>query len=174
MRVIRISAVVCAVILAATLALAAQRAHQPSLNFGSANISLGITVQEAQQLLTEAGQHFQFILNEPPPFRTLSIDGGDSGGQVTFLDGRAIYVEYQMPTARNADALAQEIAGAVDSMEMKTCSVSNYSAHGTGGGFSQSIFQCGTKTIHVMTVQSLGSSVRDVNVTIQIGHIGAN
>lgn len=161
-----------AVILAVTLSLAAQRAQQPSLNFGSANISLGMTVQEAQTLLTEAGRHFQFIRDEPPPLRTLTIDGGSDGGQITFSDGRAVFVEYQMPVAHSADALAQEIAGAVDSVETKTCSISNYSAHGTGGGFSQSIFQCGPKTFNVRTTQLLGSSVRDANVTIEIGHIG--
>ncbi len=169
-----LSAVLGVAILASTLALAAQRAQQPSLNFGSANISLGMTVQEAQQLLTDAGQHFQFIRDEAPPMRTLTIDGGDSGGQITFSGGRAIYVQYEMPITRNVDALAQEIAGAVDSMETKTCSVSNYSAHGTGGGVSQSIFRCGPKTFSVMTTRVLGSNVRDVNVTIEIGHIGTN
>ena len=174
MSVIRLSTVIGAVILAATLALSAQRGQQPSLNFGSANISLGMTVQETQQLLTEAGQHFQFIRDEPPPLRTLTIDGGDEGGQITFSGGRAIYGSYHMPTARNADALAQEIAGAVDTMETKTCSISNYSAHGTGGGFSESSFHCGPKTFSVMTTQVLGSSMRVVNVNIEIGHIGTN
>jgi hypothetical protein len=166
-----------AVFLVVTLSLAAQRAQQPSLNFGSANISLGMTVQEAQTLLTEARQHFRFIRDEPLALRTLTIgsdEGGDEGGQITFSDGRAVFVEYQMPTAHSADALAQEIAGAVDSMETKTCSVSNYSAHGTGGVFSQSIFQCGPKTFNVMTTQLLGSTARDVNVTIEIGHLGKN
>ena len=76
-----------------------------------------------------------------------------------------------MPVAQSADALAQEIAGAVDGMETKMCSVSNYTAHGTGGGFSQSIFQCGPKRFSVMATQLLGGSKRDVNVTIQIGQI---
>src|SRR5580700_4006091 len=81
---VRTLAVTGTVILAATLSLAAQRAQQPSLNFGSANISLGMTVQDAQQVLTEAGQHFQFIRDQAPPLRTLTIDGGDDAGQITF------------------------------------------------------------------------------------------
>jgi hypothetical protein len=167
-------AVTGTVVLATGLTLAAQRAQQPFLAFGAANISLGMTLPQVQQLLTEAGQHIRFLPDEKPPMQTAMVDAGDNGGQITFSDGRVVYAEYQMPNAHSADELAQEIAGAVDSVETKTCSASNYSAHGTGGEFSQSIFQCGPKRINVMTTRLLGSSVRDVNVTIQIGHIGTN
>ena len=171
MSLMRILAVISAVVLATGLTLAAQRTQQPSLNFGAANIHLGITLEQAEQLLTQAGQHFQFIRDEQPPFQTLAIDGSDDGGQITFSGDRAVFIEYQMPAARSADALAQEIAGAVDSVETKTCSASNYSAHGTGGGFSESIFQCGSKRFSVHTTQLLGSNVRTVNVNIEIGHL---
>jgi hypothetical protein len=174
MSAVRALTVTGAVVLAAALTLVAQQASKPSLNFGSANISLGMTPQQVQLLLTEAGQHFQFLRDEKPPLQTLMIDGSDDGGQVTFSDRYAVFVEYRMPVARSADALAQEIAGAVDTVKTKTCSISNYSAHGTGGGFSQSSFHCGPKTFSVMTTQVLGSNVRDVNINIEIGHIGAN
>ena len=174
MNPIRVLAVTGVVVLAATLGLAAQRVQQPSLNFGAANISLGMTLQEAQNLLTGAGQHIHFIPDEKPPVRTAMIDEDDYYGQVTFWDGRVVFVKYQMPVAHNPDELAQEIAGAVDSMETKTCSASNYSSHGTGGGFSESIFQCGPKRFSVTTTQVLRSGVRDINVSIQIGHIGPN
>jgi hypothetical protein len=78
-----------------------------------------------------------------------------------------------MLTVDSADELAQEIAGAVDNMETKTCETSNYSVHGTGGGFSQIISQCGSRRFNVMTVQVLGSPARTVNVNIEIGQIVA-
>jgi hypothetical protein len=67
--------------------------------------------------------------------------------------------------------LAQEIAGAIENMTTKTCAVRNYSSHGTGGGFSQSIFDCGSKSFNVMTVETLGTNERYTHVEITIGAI---
>jgi hypothetical protein len=151
---------------------ASQQAQQPpSITFGMAKVSLGMSVQQVEQHLSEAGRHIQFLPDKRTAIVSVSGNPGDSEGQVTFSGGRAIYAEFQMPEVQNADELAQEIAGAVDSMDTKTCMVSNFSAHGTGGGHSESIFECGSRRFDVMTVQSFGSTVRTINVNIKIGQI---
>jgi hypothetical protein len=158
-----------AVGLAASLALAAQRTQsQPSITFGMAKVSLGMTVDQVQESLSGAARHIEFLPDKQTSIVRRNGDD-DTEGQVNFSGGQAIYAQYQMPNAHTADELAQEIAGAVDNMETKTCEASNYSAHGTGGGFSQSIFDCGSRRFNVMTMQILGSSVRSINVNIEIG-----
>jgi hypothetical protein len=79
-----------------------------------------------------------------------------------------------LPTARNAAELAQELAGAVENMQTKACVVRNYTSHGTGGGVSQTIFDCGSKSFDVMTVETLGTDERYSNVEITIGSIPTN
>jgi hypothetical protein len=160
--------------LAAGFTLAAQRVQQPSIAFGPAAISLGMTLPEVQQALSKAGQNMNLQSDEKPPMQTVMVENTDDGGQITLSNGRVVYAQYQMATAQSADELAQEIAGAVDNVETKTCVISNYSAHGTGGSFSQIIFQCGVKQINVMSTQTLGSSARRVHVNIQLGKYGPN
>jgi hypothetical protein len=145
---------------------------QPSIAFGIASVSLGMTVEQIQEHLAKAGRHLKFL---PDKSTAVVYANGNSSldvmeGQVTFSSGRAIFAQYQMPNAQSAEDLAQEIAGAVDS-KTRSCNVSNYSAHGTGGGFSQSIFDCGPKRFDIMTTQVLGSTVRNINVNIEIGEI---
>ncbi len=164
MSLIGVLAVACAAALATGIKGTAQRKQeQPSITFGMAKISLGMTVEQVQESLSGAARHIQFLPDKETSVVRRNGDD-DSEGQVTFSDGRAIYAQYQMPNALSADELAQEIAGAVDSMEAKSCEASNYSAHGTGGGFSQVIFECGSRRFNVMTVQTLGSSTRTINV----------
>jgi len=120
--------------------------EQPSVTFGMAKVSLGMTVQQVEQRLSEAGRHIQFLSDKKTAIVYVGGNSaGDSEGQVTFSRGIVIYAEFQMSSVQSADELAQEIAGAVDSMDTKTCAISNYSSHGTGGGFSQSIFDCGPR-----------------------------
>jgi hypothetical protein len=145
---------------------------QPTISFGTAVISLGMTVEQVEQHLAQAALHTK-PLSEDKNNVLVYLNGGNSEGQIAFGNGHVVYADYQMPVVNSADELAQEIAGAVDSMETKTCAVSNYTAHGTGGGFSQSIFECGSKRFNVMTVQEFGSSPRAVNVNIEIGRIVA-
>lgn len=145
--------------------------QQPSISFGMARVSLGMTVQQVEQSLSEAGRHIQFLPDRKTAIVYAGGNPGDSEGQVTFSGGRATYAQFQMPNVQGADELAQEVAGAVDSMDTKTCTVSNYSAHGTGGGFSQSIFDCGSKTFNVMTSRVLGSNIPSINVNIEIGQV---
>lgn len=73
----------------------------------------------------------------------------------------------------DAVELAQEIAGAVENMATKTCTLANYSSHGTGGGAFQTIFDCGSKSFNVMTVETLGTNERFTLVGITIGAIPA-
>lgn len=148
--------------------------RQPSIAFGRTTISLGMTVEEVQKRLAESGRHLQFLDDKVTGLVQTSVEKtpDENEGQVTFSRGRAVFAQYQMPNVRTADDLAQEIAGAVDSMETKTCEASNYSAHGTGGGFSQTNFYCGSRRFNVMTSQVLGSSTRTISVNIEIGQIG--
>ena len=147
---------------------------QPTIGFGTAGISLGMTVEQVEQQLAQAARHTKPLSGDKNSVLVcLNRDATDFEGQITFRNGHVVYADYQTPAANSADDLAQEIAGAIESMETKTCTVSNYTAHGTGGGFSQSIFACGAKRFNVMTVQELGSTVRRVNVNIEIGQIAA-
>jgi hypothetical protein len=167
MILIKTMAFISAVVLSAGMNGAPQpKQRQPSIAFGIATISLGMTVEEVQKRLAESGRHLEFLDDK---VTGLVHAPNEIEGQVTFSGGRAVYAQYQMPNVQTADDLAQEIAGAVDSMETKACEASNYSAHGTGGGFSQSIFQCGSRQFNIMTVQTLGRSTRTINVNIQIG-----
>jgi hypothetical protein len=148
-----------------------QTQDQPSVTFGMAKVSLGMTVQQVEQHLSEAGRHIEFLPDKQTAIVRVNGHLEDLEGQVTFSRGSAVYAQFQMPAVQSADELAQEIAGAVDSMDTKTCTVANFSAHGTGGGHSESIFKCGPRTFDVMTVQVLGSSARTINVDIEIGQI---
>jgi hypothetical protein len=168
MNLIKVLALACVVALLAREESAQRKQEPPSIAFGMAKVSLGMTVEQVQESLSGAARHIQFL---PDKKTSLVCRNGDDDteGQVTFSGGRAIYAQYQMPNVHSADELAQEIAGAVDNMETKTCEASNYSAHGTGGGFSQVIFECGSRRFNVMTSQILGSSTRTINVNIEIG-----
>ena len=171
-QVIKALAIVGAAVLLVQLNSSGQRNQkQPSISFGTANVSLGMTVEQVEGRLAEAARHLQFVSNK----RTTALvyqNGVPDGmeGQVTFGANRAVYAAYQMPNADSADELAQEIASAVEAMEIKVCTASNYSAHGTGGGFSQTIFECGSKRFAVTATQALGSRARNINVEIEMGN----
>lgn len=173
--VIKILGLVGVAIFVTALNGAAQRTQRPSISYGGATISIGMTVEEVERHLADAGRHIKTLVSDKDTalvYRNGETD--DSEGQITFGASRhVIYADFRMPNVHSADELAQEIAGAVDSMETKTCEASNYSAHGTGGGFSQSIFECGSRRFDVMTTQVLGSNVRTINVNIKIGQIVA-
>jgi hypothetical protein len=174
MSLMKTLAFVGASILGAGLTGPAQRPREQAfMDYGQARISLGMTVEEVEQHLAGAARHIQFLSDKVTAIVYKNGVTDDTEGQITFGGGRVIYADYHMPDAKTADDLAQEIAGAVDSMETKTCTVSNYSAHGTGGGFSQSIFDCGSRRFNVMTTQTLGSAVRAINVNLEIGETGA-
>jgi hypothetical protein len=155
---------------------AAQRPQtEPTISYGTAGISLGMTVEQVEQHLAQAARHTKPVSDDDKNNLLVYLNGGDADfeGQIAFRNGRVVYADYQMPVTDNSDDLAQEIAGAIENMETKTCTASNYSAHGTGGGFTQSTFECGSKRFFVMTVQALGSNVRRVNVHIEIGQMVA-
>jgi len=150
-----------------------RRQGSPSIEFGGAQVSLGMTVEQVEKNLAESARHVQFLIDKHTALvrvDNVSLPAGDEG-QVTFFDGRVVYAAFQFPVARNADELAKEIAGAIENMATKTCTVANYSSHGTGGGFSQVIFDCGSKSFNVMTVESLGTDEHYTHVEITIGVI---
>lgn len=170
MRLASVFAATGAVVFVVALSVPAQHAPvQASITYGIAKISLGMTVEQVVQNLAGAARHMETLSDKDTALVYRNGESNDFEGQITFGNGHVIYADYQMPNARSADELAQEIAGAVDNMETKTCEVSNYSAHGTGGGFSQSIFDCGLRRFNVMTTQTLGSAVRKISVNIEIG-----
>lgn len=153
------------------VALAQQRETPPAISFGSAQVSIGMTKEKLEQNLAVNGWHLQPIQNYKQSAMIEENSGGSTTGQVVFADDRVAYIDYQFPNARNATELAQEIAGAVEEMDTKNCVIQNYSSHGTGGGFSEAIFECGPKRFSIMTVESLGSNERPTNVHIEIGKI---
>lgn len=147
--------------------------ERPSISYGTAKVSLGMTMEQVQQSLAGASRHMQTI----PSFKQsvmVYVNGQPeptSEGQIIFGNGRVTYADYKMPIIDTAEELAQEIAGAVDNMETKTCALSNYSAHGTGGETSQTIFDCGSRRFNVMTFHTFGSNARTTSVDIEIGNL---
>jgi hypothetical protein len=170
MSLIRVLTGVGAVVLCARLNAPAQRPQEQAfMTYGRARIALGMTVEQAEQRLAESSRHIQFLSDKETATVYQNGVTDDFEGQITFGGGHVIYADYHLPNARTADELAQEIAGAVDSMETKTCTISNFAAHGTGGGHSDTIFECGARRFVVFTMQTLGSNARTINVDLEIG-----
>lgn len=146
----------------------------PSIGFGTAEVSLGMTVGQVERVLAQSARHLEFLSEDTHTalvrINHVAEPKGDEG-QVTFLNGKAVYVAFQFPNATTAEQLGQELAGAVDSMDPKTCLASNYSSHGTGGSLSQTRFECGSKSFDVMTTESIGDAQRYTNVEITMGAI---
>ena len=123
--------------------------------------------------LAESGRHVEFMSDKHTALVRINsapASGGDEG-QITLFDGDVAYASFHFPDAQNANELAQEIAGAVENMDTKVCTATNYSSHGTGGGLSQTIFDCGPKSFNVKTIDILGRSERHTWVEITIGAI---
>jgi hypothetical protein len=175
MRLTKALAVAGAVALVAGFSTDAQRQQeQPSITFGRARVSLGMTAEQVTARLAEAARHLKFMSDKQTALVYRDGVSDDIDGQVTFAGGRVIYAAYQMPNVRDADELVQEIAGAVESMDTKTCTLLNYSAHGTGGGFSETSVQCGSQRFNVRATQVLGNRVRKTNVEIEMGQTVAS
>jgi hypothetical protein len=174
MSPIRVLAAIGAVVLYVGLNTTAQPSQEEAfMTYGRARITLGMTVAQVEHHLAESSRHIQFLSDKETAIVYQNGVTDDFEGQITFGGGHVIYADYHLPNARTADELAQEIAGAVDSMENKTCTISNFTAHGTGGGHSDSIFECGARRFTVFTMQSLGSNVRTINVNLEIGQTAA-
>lgn len=161
--------------LAARLGGAPQAAQdQPSVQFGDVHISLGMTVDQVNQRLWKASIMVAPLQEDPLNLLVCQKDCKDAAnveGQIAFKNGHVVYAAYSMPSAESAADLAQEIAGAIENMDNKTCTVSNNTSHGTGGTFTQSIFYCGAKRFNVMTTSAFGSSAGSTNVNIEIGQL---
>ena len=157
----------------------AQAAKQPPyLEFGDARVSLGMTVAQVERNLAAAGRHLKFLDDGQPAsgmteqvglvtLNHITEPSGD-GGQVTFYNGRVGYAAFQFSGTLDAVVLAQELEGAIENVDARNCSLENFTAHGTGGGHTDSIFTCGSKTIRVTTIEPIGEN-RSVNVSIEIG-----
>jgi hypothetical protein len=174
MNLLKALAVIGAIPAVLGLNMEAQRKQEPpSIEFGGAQVSLGMPLEQVEKALAERARHLEFMSDKHTALVRINnapVPNGDEG-QVTFFDGRAVYAAFHFPDARTADELAQEIAGAVENMTTKVCAVSNYSSHGTGGSLSQSIFDCGSKSFDVMTTEALGHNERYTHVEITIGAI---
>lgn len=169
MSLTRVLTVVGAFALGAGINSAVQRPQQQAfMTYGQTRISLGMTVEQVEQRLSDAGLHLQFLPDKETALVYPNVSGALEG-QITFGGGHVIYADYHMPNANSADELAQGIAGAVDDMETKTCTISNYAAHSTGGGFSETDFECGSRRFNVLSMQTLGGKDRTINVNLEIG-----
>jgi hypothetical protein len=152
---------------------AQQRRHPPSISFGMAYVSIGMTREQVEQNLTQGGRHLELL---PDKQTELVVPNGKSGpqdreGEVMFVGGRAVFAEFDFPETASATELAQEVAGAVDEMDSKVCAISNYTSHGTGGSVSETLFDCGGKGFYLSTSELLGNVERDTNVAITIGSL---
>jgi hypothetical protein len=148
----------------AALTLSGEAQHKaPSIAFGGAQVSLGMTPEQVEKNLADASRHIEFLKQDQHTARVRvnnSKEPAGDEGQVTFFNGRLVYAAFDFPTPRDAHELAQELAGAVDAMESKECSVLSFSGHGTGGGYSETRFDCGAKGFEVVTVEPLGTNER--------------
>lgn len=162
----------------ALLARAHEGKQQPYLKFGGARVSLGMTVEQVERNLAAIGGHLKFFydgqtasgMTEQAASVTLKSppEPNSDEGQVTFYNGRVGYADFKFSGTRDAVVLAQELTGAIENVDARNCSLENFTAHGTGGGHTDSIFTCGSKTVRVMTIEPLGDD-RSVIVSIEIG-----
>ncbi len=122
-----------------------------------------MTPEQAEKSLADASRHIEFMKQDK---HTALVWGNDSAGlrevegQVTFSNGRLVYAAFDFPAPHDAHELAQEIAGAVDGTDSAECRVANLSGHGTGGGYSETRFDCGAKGFEVITVEPLAGEER--------------
>lgn len=143
----------------------------PSLEIDGTRIQLGMTQEQVTAALDKNGMKLRFVFDGHVALvvrKDTPQDVNDFDSQVTFYDGRAAYVSFQLPQAHSAVQLAQEIAGAIEAVEDKNCLLENFSAHGTGGGHSDVVANCGPKTITIMTMEPLNGE-RSTHVEISIG-----
>jgi hypothetical protein len=174
MNLLKALVVMGAIVAALGLSMEAEQKQEPvSIEFGGAQVSLGMTVEQVEKNLAESGRHIELLTDKHTALVRVNNAAGYSGheGQVTFFDGRVAYAAFHFPDAHDADQLAREIAGAVDSMETKVCAASNYSSHGTGGSLSETMFDCGSKSFDVMTTETLGHNERYTHVEMTIGAV---
>jgi hypothetical protein len=134
-----------------------------------------MTVEQVERGLSEGARHIKFM-KEDKHTALVQVNNstepeGDEG-QVTFFNGRVVYAAFDFPMPRDTHEFAQELAGAVDAMDSKKCTASNFSGHGTGGGYSETRFDCGVKGFEVTTVEQLGTNERYApELKITIGEI---
>jgi hypothetical protein len=67
-----------------------RRQQQPSIEFGGAQVSLGMTVVQVEKNLAESARHIEFMSDKHTALVRVNnapVTSGDEG-QVTFFDGR--------------------------------------------------------------------------------------
>lgn len=151
-------------------------AARPSVTFGLAQIKLGMTLEEVNAELARSGRHLEFFPNDTRDASVLRNNEprreGDEG-QITFARGHVVYAAFHFAPINTAVELAQELAGAVETLSNKVCLSRNYSSHGTGGSTSQTLFECGAQTIIVMTNEATGYE-RSTEIVLEIGDAAAS
>jgi hypothetical protein len=145
-----------------------------SMTFGTARISLGMTVGQVEQHLSEAARHIDHARlgdqNMAAVFRNGELYGME--GAMWFRDGRVVFASTSMPDAKSAGELAEQIANAVDNMKTKACTALNIRT-GTGGiAPLQTRFVCGSRRFEVSTIRYSGTSPELTTTSISVG-IGA-
>src|SRR5437870_4431158 len=110
----------------------AQRSQeQAALTYGDGTISLGMTVEEVEQRLSDSGRHIQFLPDKVTSLVRLNGTTGATEGRIIFTNSRVVYADYHVANVSTAEDLAEEIARAVETTNRATCVASLASSHGT-------------------------------------------
>ena len=173
----RVLAVVSAVTLATWVAGCTQRTQeQPSITFGTARISLGMTAGQVEQHLSEAARHADFTNLSDKNTAAVMRNGElyDLDGTITFRDSRVVAAQILMPNANSAEELAEQVANAVDNMEIKSCTAANIRSHTFSPGVGDAVwlqtrFVCGTRKFDLMTMKMSVSNIQKTTTSISIG-----
>jgi len=151
--------------------------EQPSVTFGASKIYLGMTREEVQRRLAESARHIVVQSGLPTGDQHLSLttvarnatsDPNDSEGVVAFRDDRVNSAELSMPVPQNADVLAEEIANAVEGMQVKTCVAENSRNASTSTTLLWTRFRCGSQYLSIMTSRHSGI-IQHVTTTVSAG-----
>lgn len=156
--------------------------EQPSVSFGASRIYLGMAKEEVQRRLAESARHIVVQTGLPAGDQHLSwatvVRNSTSGpddsdeGVITFRDERVTSAGLSMPAPQDADELAEEIANAVEGMQVKTCIVENSRNASTRAGLEETRvltrFRCGSQYLGI-TTSRISSPIQQVTTTVSAG-----
>lgn len=175
MRLTRALAIASSMALASwSMGCAQRKQEQPSITFGTARISLGMTMEEVKQRLSEAAMHIDF--KSPDKNMAYVIRNGELyglDGGITFHDGYVIDAVLSMPNAKSAEDLAEQISNAVNNMETKLCTASSNrtgtSESAVSVGTLQTSFVCGSRRIGLLTMRVWTPNHETTTTTVSVG-----
>jgi hypothetical protein len=152
--------------------------EQPSVLFGTSRISLGMTRGDVEQHLSESSRHmiFQDPLHAADKDAAIVLRNGESDGpegSIRFRGDRVVAAGLSMPDAKSVGELAEQIANAVDRMEVKACTAENSRNVSMSGAsqsdFVQTHFTCGARTFDITTFRFSGPSIQHTTTSVFTG-----